>query len=63
MTHLVILVEIDVLKLDAAPKAFAEDVVTAAAVQDDLNVGSELSRGDVINCKVAKSEGNDKVRA
>ena len=50
MTHRVILVEIDVLILDAAPWAFAEDVVEGAgkAVHADLNVGCEQAGGEVI---------------
>ena len=39
--HCVILVEIDVLVFDAAPKAFPEDVVEGAAIDADLNVGCE----------------------
>jgi len=37
----VILVEIDVLKSDAAPLAFVEHVVAAAATHADLDVNSE----------------------
>ena len=48
LRHGVILVEIDVLILDAAPEAFAEDVVegAAAAIHADLNVGCEQAGGE-----------------
>jgi len=47
LTHRVILVEIDVVVFDAAPQAFAEDVVedAAAAIHADLNVGREQAGG------------------
>ena len=50
LTHCVILVEIDVLVFDAAPQAFAEDVVkgAAAAIHADLNVGCAQSGSEGI---------------
>ena len=44
------LVEIDVLILDAAPQAFAEYVVegAASAIHADLDVGSEQAGGEGI---------------
>ena len=50
LTHRVILVEIDVLILDAAPQAFAEDVVegAASAIHADLDVGSEQAGSEGI---------------
>ena len=50
LTHRFILVEIDVLVFDTAPKAFAVDVVegAAAAIHADLNVGCEQAGGEGI---------------
>ena len=50
LRHCVILVETDIFVLDAAPKAFAEDVVEGAAstVHADLNVGCEQADGEGI---------------
>ena len=50
LRHGVILVEIDVLILDAAPQAFAEYVVegAASAIHADLDVGCEQAGGEGI---------------
>ncbi len=52
-TYCVILVEIDVFVLYAAPKAFAADVVegAAAAIHADLNVDSKQAvKASAVNC-------------
>ena len=59
LMHRVILVETDVLIFDAAPKAFAKDIIedATASVHADLDVGGLQAGGEGIICELCALVG------